>query len=222
MLLAVDCSTRWVGLAIYDGAQVLSEMVWQSQNHHTVEISPALETLFRHSGVQRTDLTALGVALGPGSFTSLRIGLALAKGMSLALHIPIIGIPTLDIVVAAQPFQDLPLAAVLHAGRGRLAVGWYNPGSGRWQADGDAQVMVVDDLSQRIHKPTVVCGELTAEERQILARKRRNVLLASPALSLRRPSYLAELAWRRWQSGETDDPVSLAPVYLHVADPIPE
>lgn len=221
MLLAVDCSTRWVGLAIYDGAQVLSEMVWQSQNHHTVEISPAIETLFRHTGIQRSDLTGLGVALGPGSFTSLRIGLALVKGMALAMHIPIIGIPTLDILVAAQPFQELPLAAVLQAGRGRLAVVWYSPVFGHWQSDGEAQVMVVDELSHQIHKPTVVCGELNAEERQVLARKRRNVLLASPALSVRRPSYLAELAWQRLQSGQTDDPVSLAPYYLHLANPIP-
>ncbi len=48
-------------------------------------------------------VTALGVALGPGSFTSLRVGLAFVKGLVLARHIPIIGISTLDIVAAAVP-----------------------------------------------------------------------------------------------------------------------
>jgi tRNA threonylcarbamoyladenosine biosynthesis protein TsaB len=66
-----------------------------------------------------------------------------------------------------------------------------------------------------------VCGELTGEARAILARKRKNVLLASPAQSLRRPSFLAELAWKRWQAGQVDDPVTLAPIYLHVGEPIP-
>jgi tRNA threonylcarbamoyladenosine biosynthesis protein TsaB len=66
-----------------------------------------------------------------------------------------------------------------------------------------------------------VCGELSEEERAILARKRKNVLLASPAQCLRRPSFLAELAWKRLQAGQVDDPISLAPIYLHVGEPIP-
>ena len=59
--------------------------------------------------------------LGPGSFTGLRIGLALAKGMALARHLPVIGVPTLDILAAAQPVREENLVAILLAGRGRLA-----------------------------------------------------------------------------------------------------
>ena len=62
------------------------------------------------------------MALGPGSFTSLRVGLAFVKGLALARHLPIIGIPTLDVVAAAQEVRDLPLAAVLQAGRGRFSL----------------------------------------------------------------------------------------------------
>ena len=123
MLLAVDTSTQWIGLALYGGAQVLNETVWRTQSHHTVELAPSLDTLFRRTGVRPEGLQALGVALGPGSFTSLRIGLAVVKGLALALHIPVVGIPTLDVLAAAQPVQELPLAAILQAGRGRLAVG---------------------------------------------------------------------------------------------------
>ena len=67
----------------------------------------------------------------------------------------------------------------------------------------------------------MVCGELSEEERQILGRKRKLVILPSPAQSLRRAGFLAELAWRRWQAGQVDDPVTLAPIYLHIGDPIP-
>jgi tRNA threonylcarbamoyladenosine biosynthesis protein TsaB len=221
MLLAVDTSTRWVGLALYNGAQVLSEMVWQSQNTHTVEVAPAIQELLDRSGVRVEDLRAIGVATGPGSFTSLRIGLGLAKGLSLACHIPLVGVPTLDILAAAQPVRDLPMAAVLQAGRGRLALGWYAIQSGAWVAQGEPQVVRLEELAQQIHKPTLVCGELSAEERQHLARKRKNVVLLTPAQSLRRPAYLAEIAWRRWQSGKVDDVVTLSPIYLHIAEAIP-
>ena len=129
------------------------------------------------------------MALGPGSFTSLRIGLAVAKGMALALHIPVVGMPSLDILAAAQPVSDLPLAAVLQAGRGRLAVVWYASMMGNWQAQGEPKVTTAAELSASIHKPTLVVGELTADERQVLARKRVNVHLASPAQSAA-PAFL--------------------------------
>jgi len=114
--------------------------------------------------------------------------------------------------------SDLPLAALLQAGRGRLALVWYKAVKGRWKAQGDAQIIHAEELAEQIEQPTLVCGELTAEERHILSRKRKLALLASPA---RRPSFLAELAWERWKAGKTDEVIGLAPIYLHVAEVIP-
>ena len=221
MLLALDTSTRTVGVALYDGVQVLSESVWNSKDYHTVELAPAVAETLSKSGVNIEDLQALVVALGPGSFTGLRIGLALAKGIALVRHLPLIGIPTLDVLAASQPLDDLPLAAVLRAGRGRLAVGWYKAENSAWHSNGDIEILTPEELTQRIQSPTLVCGELEEEERRVLGRKRKNVTLASPAQSLRRPAFLAELGWRRWQQEDVDDPATLAPFYLHYNEPIP-
>jgi tRNA threonylcarbamoyladenosine biosynthesis protein TsaB len=227
MLLALDTSTRNVGLALYDGEQALSEFVWTSSDHHTVELAPAIAEMLAKSGLQISQVMALGVALGPGSFTGLRIGLALAKGLALVRRLPIVGVPTLDALAAAQPVMAGSLAAVLRAGRGRLAVSWYQPAKERrseyetWQSLKKIEVLTAQDLASQIQTTTQVCGELNEEERRVLARKRKNVILASPAQSLRRPSFLAELAWQRWQSGKLDEPASLAPIYLHYNEPIP-
>lgn len=221
MLLAVDTSTVQVGLALYDGPQVIAEMLWHSNQHHTVELAPALAELLSRTGVAMNELQALGVAIGPGSFTSLRVGLAFIKGLSLARRLPIVGIPTLDVLAAIQPASKLPLAAILQAGRGRIAVGWYKCAKNSWVASEDVQVTTVYDLADAIDKPTLVCGELTAEERQRLARKKVNVILAAPSNCVRRPAVLAELAWVRWQDGQINDAASLAPIYLHVAGSIP-
>jgi tRNA threonylcarbamoyladenosine biosynthesis protein TsaB len=97
-------------------------------------------------------------------------------------------------------------------------VGWYQPKGSRWESQSEPLVMSVEELAQAIQSPTLVCGELSAAERVTLARKRRLVVLASPAASLRRPSYLAELAWKRWRSNKVDDPISLAPIYLSTAE----
>jgi len=221
MLLAVDTSTVQMGLALYDGASIPAELVWISKARHTVELAPALSGLLERIGQRVADLTAIGVAIGPGSFTSLRVGLAFAKGLALARKLPLIGVPTLDVVAAAVPLQQLPLAAVIQAGRTRVAVGWYQAGESGWQDAGRARAMTVDELAELIHHPTLVVGELGAEERQRLARKRVNVHLTSPARSMRRPALLAELAWERFQSGRVDEAASLAPIYLHTEGDAP-
>ncbi len=220
MLLAVDSSTLWIGLALYDESRVLAETIWRSENHHTIELVPSIENLLRRCKASPADLQALAVATGPGSFTSLRISLAVVKGLALACHIPLVGIPSLDILAAAQPRQDSLLAAVLQAGRGRLAVGWYDAFENGWKPISPAKITTAEALASEIKKPTLICGELTTDERQVLARKWKNVVIASPARSVRRPSFLAELAWDRWKAGQVSDPATLAPIYLHIAGEI--
>jgi tRNA threonylcarbamoyladenosine biosynthesis protein TsaB len=222
MLLAVDTSTRTMGIALYDGSRVLGEMVWSGGDYHTVQLAPTIADLMKRSGITASKLEVLGVAAGPGSFTGLRIGMALIKGMALARRLPVVGIPTLDIVAYSQPVRkDFDLVAVLQAGRGRLACGRYTPGTKTWESKGEPVVYTVAELAESILTPVQLAGELSAEERRVLGRKRKLIKLASPAQSLRRPAYLAELAWRRWQAGEQDDPALLAPVYLHYQETLP-
>jgi len=216
MLLALDTATAQIGLGLYDGVQLTAELVWLGSQHHTLELAPAIFDLLDRTSVSVDEIKAMGVTLGPGSFTSLRVGLALAKGLAMARHIPLIGIPTLDVVAAGQPLKRMHLAAVLQAGRGRLAVGWYEPARHAWRPAEAARVMDVEELVKEIRSPTIVCGELTAEERQRLARKHKNVLLPSPAACLRRPGVLAELAWERWQAGQDEPLASLSPIYLQI------
>ncbi|HEY5982690.1 MAG TPA: tRNA (adenosine(37)-N6)-threonylcarbamoyltransferase complex dimerization subunit type 1 TsaB [Anaerolineales bacterium] len=234
MLLAIDTSTAQVGVALFDGTQPAIETTWSSRVHHTVELAPAVIDLLRRAGAAIDDVEAIGVAIGPGSFTALRVGMAFAKGLAVARRLPVLGIPTLDVLAGGQPASDLPLAAVLQAGRARIAVGWYissrldgsdkrkppSEGEAQWVAVAAPQVMTVDGLAKTIAKPSIVAGELTSEERQRLGRKRVNVVLAPPSRCVRRPAILAEMAWQRYAAGTADDPASLAPIYLHAGEPI--
>lgn len=224
MLLAVDTSTAQLGLALYDGSQgqVIGEQTWRNLQgaHHTVELAPAISELLRRCGLTMEDVRVLGVAIGPGSFTSLRVGLALVKGLALARQLPLVGVPTLDVLAAGQASARLPLAVVIQAGRGRLALGWYKGSKNGWQAKGPARVVSVDGLLEEVKSPVIVCGELTTAERQKLMEK-PEIRLLSPAQSVRRPAILAGLAWSRWLAGDVDNEATLAPIYLHVAGSIP-
>ena len=221
MLLALDTSTPQIGIALYDGARVLAEHLWVSKARHTVELAPAVAQMLQQTGTDSSQVAAIGVAIGPGSFTSLRVGLAFGKGLAMSRSLPLVGIPSLDILAALVAVDSSrPLACVLAAGRGRLALGWYNASENGWQAAGSAVVTTAEAVAAEVASPTLLTGELTAAERQVLS-KNENILLKSPASATRRPGILAELAWRRWQLGQTDPAASLAPIYLHIGDPIP-
>ena len=212
MLLAIDTATERASLALDDGAEILAEYNWRSANNHTVELSPQVEHMLRNAGVRADALEALAVALGPGSFTGLRIGLAFAKGFALAHALPLLGVPTLDIVAHAQPPLDGVLLAVLSAGRGRIAAGAYRWSEAGWQADGPARITTWDELLRDGEAGAVyVCGEIDAAARETLGEQ---VSFATPPLNVRRAACLIAIARQRLVSGQTDDPNALAPLYL--------
>ena len=177
---------------------------------------------FARARIKIDNVEAIGLTLGPGSYTGLRIGAAVAKGLSYARKLPLVAVSTFEVIAAGQPLeQDAQLAAVIEAGRSRLGVGWFQAGEKGWEEFKEAELLTPEEFSKKIRSRTVVCGELNSEVRKLLGRKRKNVILASPASSLRRPAFLAELAWARWQAGEIADPATLAPIYLQTGANIP-
>lgn len=213
MLIAIDCATETLGLALHDGARVLAEYTWSGKEHATAKLAPAVKDMLGQAGAMPKDLTAVGVAIGPGSYTGLRIGLALAKGLALAQQLPIVGIPTADILARAQPASKEPMLVLIAAGRGRVAGVWYKWTAKDWVARSEAEGMTFAEVLASLSGATYICGELGADGRRVLESDSR-VRLASPALSLRRPGFLAELAWEKIHSRKLADPAMIAPVYL--------
>jgi tRNA threonylcarbamoyladenosine biosynthesis protein TsaB len=215
MLLALDTSTGTSSLALYNGEAVLAELTWYTQDSTAQVLSMVQEclTLLKRGPA---DLTGIAVALGPGSFNGLRVGLALGKGLALALQLPIVGIPTPEIV--AYPFSALvlPVCAVLKAGRGRVVSTLFQTRYGRWQRVGEMRNLSLAELCQEIERTTVFCGEVDAEMSETIHEcLGQRALVASPALSTRRAGYLAEMAWKRLQEEpQGDDLAALQPIYL--------
>ncbi len=217
MLLAIDTATRMAGLALYDpvAGRVLGEEAWSSVNNHTVELMPRLVRMLNQQGVAPADLTGLSVSMGPGSFTGLRIGLGVAKGLALAQRLPIVGIPTLDVVAQPHMMQRLPIWAILQAGRKRICVGNYARQRGRWRRQGDYQLTTLEALCDQLEGPALFCGEIDAHDTDLIhQRLGMGVVVTSPASSLRRAAYLAELGWQRLTRGDADDASTLSPIYL--------
>jgi tRNA threonylcarbamoyladenosine biosynthesis protein TsaB len=98
LILAFDTATDVATSALVDGEEVLGE-----RTSRAVTVLEDLDALLRQAGAHTRELDGLAVGIGPGSFTGVRIGLATARGLSLALGVPVAGVSTLDALAAGAP-----------------------------------------------------------------------------------------------------------------------
>lgn len=213
MLIAIDTATRSMGIALHDGQVIVAEQHWITRSYHTMQLAPEIALMLRRAEKTASSLTAVAVAKGPGSYTGLRIGMALAKGLALAHNLRMVGIPTLDIIAFNQPQRDEPMLVIIEAGRGRVATMWYKWDSTEWQGLSEPENLTWEEIVDNLEEETYICGEINSRGRNLL-KEEPLALIAPPALSVRRPGVLADLGLQKIRSGNVDDPSVLAPIYL--------
>ncbi|MFW5748950.1 MAG: tRNA (adenosine(37)-N6)-threonylcarbamoyltransferase complex dimerization subunit type 1 TsaB [Chloroflexota bacterium] len=230
MLLAIDTATRELSIALHDGDTLIGEYSWLAGNRHTTALAPALNSLLDACNTPVDELSALAVATGPGSFTGLRIGMSLVKGLAAARKLPLVGASTLDILAFGQPFYQSGsgLIAVVQAGRGRIIVNSYRWSKGRWNSRSEPRLMEWEDLLATIDGPAYITGEIDTDGMEaITAVQQANesaaqINVAPPANRLRRAGYLAEHAWEQLRAAGEDrsafDPAKVLPVYIQTTD----
>ncbi len=227
MLLAIDTATRVMSLALHDGQGLLSEQSWHTGNRHTEELAPAIHNMLKACNIPMQDLTALAVSIGPGSYTGLRIGVSLAKGIAAAHNLPIVGLTTLDTLAAGQPYYQngTGLIAIVHAGRGRIIVKTYRRSKGRWHSRTEPRLMNWASLMETVDGPAHITGEIDADGLAAIAEAQANdvpITLAPPAHRLRRAGFLAEDAWELLRAAGDDKsdyaPAKLLPIYIKTDD----
>lgn len=214
MLLALDTSTRFASIALYNEFGVQGEHTWHVEQNHTEDLMPHVVALMAAAHVVPATLTGVVVALGPGSFNGLRVAMSAAKGMAIALHIPIVGFSTLETLAYQHGSLSLPVRPILEGGGPELATALYRVTRNHWAQVEEPRLATVDSICEATTQRTLFCGEispaLAAEFRQRL----ENAVIAPPAANARRAGYLAELGWHRIRDGNGDDAGALQPLYL--------
>ncbi len=208
-LVAIDTATDQSGLALFNGEH-MAELSWPGGRQQTTSVLPAFEGMLRQLGVDIDEVGAIAVATGPGSFTGLRVGLSLAKGLAISGDRRLIGVNTLEIAAAPYIEAGVECMVLVPAGRGRLV--WA---LGR---DDELPMVPVNTSFEEFlvalgnHPAAIVVGELTPEQHAATLAVHGRV---SSLMSHRRPGVLARIGFDRWRSGDEDDPATLEPVYLH-------
>jgi tRNA threonylcarbamoyladenosine biosynthesis protein TsaB len=120
VLLAIDTAAPRLALAVLRDGDRVDTLVEDMATGQAERLFPAIDELFGQTGISYADLTRIAVTTGPGSFTGLRIGLSAARGLALALNIPVIGVPSL--FALSLHAQCDPVAVLLDARRGEAYV----------------------------------------------------------------------------------------------------
>jgi tRNA threonylcarbamoyladenosine biosynthesis protein TsaB len=213
---AIDTATQYAGIALYSPDGVFAEETWFAGRNHTVELTPRLTRMLKLADLKVADLLALAVSLGPGSFTGVRIGLAMAKGLALPHKLPVIGVSTLEIAAYPLRASNLPIWSIVQAGRGRIIAACYNrQDEQEWQLLVEPYLTNIEGLARRIDQPSLCTGEIDDSAAQTLQRgSDQKAVIETPATRLRRAGYLAEIAAQRLEASAQDDPDALTPIYL--------
>ena len=223
MLLSIDTSSRHGGVALSDpeGA-VVDARLWRSTANHTAQLMPAIAELLKAQNVKAADLDAVAVALGPGPFSALRVGVSAAKGLAIAAGFPIIGIDTLALEARPYLTPNGVTVAWLDAGRNEVASGWFSGNGERVREDEiDApEVFLESDLTDS-QGTSIYCGEAAHTRRDVIAKSCSPVgssppTTAAPWTPANRLWALASAAAERLQLGDADDLVTLQPYYLRM------
>lgn len=202
MLLAIDTATQILSIALHDGRALQAEWSLAAGRRHSALLAPMIEQLMRQAKVSASDLQALAVAVGPGSYTGVRIGVALAKGMAAVDDLPLAPLTTLEILLEAQDASrcERPLIPTVPAGRNRVIWAKYAPGGDTWILRRPAEISTWDELLAVCQTPCIISGEISSAGLEaISAAQAAGAPIELPAAAdrLRRAGRLAEIAWRR-------------------------
>jgi tRNA threonylcarbamoyladenosine biosynthesis protein TsaB len=214
LLLAIDTASEISGAALLDGDVLLAEATWRADRNHSVQLLPAVDWLLGHVGRSKSEIGAIAVCLGPGSYAGMRVGLSTAKALAYGLDVQLAGVGRL--AAEALPIAEASQArvvAVQAAGRAELA----------WAAYRDAEAGLTELLPPQLGAPQkllaalrrgdLITGDidrLDADTLQALASKGCRLVPATAS----RVVSIARLGLKRLASGDADDPDTLVPLYL--------
>lgn len=214
MILAIDTSTRYAGVALGDQGQVLASRCWLSNVNHTGELMPAVSEMLGGRDLTVADLAGIAVALGPGGFSALRVGVSVAKGLAMTARLPLVGIGTLELEAHSYLKSGLPVCSLLDAGRSEVAYACYDK---RGLSTGSEEIGPPQELLKTIVELTIFCGEGAATwEATIREELADRAVLISPYTPAQRLWSLAQLGEARLAAGEFGDLATLQPNYLRM------
>ncbi len=205
-VLGIDSSTDRLGIGLAEGNTILSNTILDSMREHASRIIGMIDETLNKADKTINDVEGVAVAVGPGSFTGLRVGLAVGKGIAVARKIPIIGVSTFEVITRRlrQNYPEFYLTAPVR--KGELYVFHVTDNSSFPE---DIKLMKQENLAEIVKQsPVGIIGRAPDDWNRGIesAIEESNTVISA--------GELAVLGGERFASGKSDDPITLEPLYI--------
>lgn len=220
LLLCIDTATPQVGVAIGSEEEVMGRVQLARPQHHAEHLAPAIRYLCDELDLSLDQLSAIGVGIGPGLFTGLRVGVTTAKVMAQALRIPLIAVPSLDLLAFEVRYSDRLVVPVFDARRGEVFYATYRQVPGGVQRLSDYEIGTPDDLAAELSakgEEVLLLGDGALRYRERFYDLDR-LEFGPPWLCYPSPSALVELTRAKFQREDFCHPRQVHPLYLRLSD----
>jgi tRNA threonylcarbamoyladenosine biosynthesis protein TsaB len=224
LILSIETATSCGSVSLSTGGiqdfQLLTECIAQPDITHSRRLMGSVDWVMQAAGVNWENLDGIGVSIGPGSFTGLRIGLAAAKAIAMATGKPLVGVPTLASLALAclGTCDERPVGVLLDARKKEVYAGFYRfNASGDPVQTGNPVVIPPNELLQTISEPVTLVGPGVKAYMDVFD-NHEYVTIFPDALSLPRAAYVGMLASKMLVDGIILDPSSAAPLYVRASE----
>ncbi len=217
-ILGIDASGIAGSIAYMKDNRLMGEYYICNKLTHSETIMPMMEHMKELIGIELNQLDAVAVTSGPGSFTGLRIGVTTAKALALALDIPVIGIPTLDVLAHNITHNEDAICPIMDARRGQVYTASY-----QWKNNELVRLteyLAIDleeylqQLSDQFERVTFLGDGVWQYEDKIRQKLRERASFAPSYLMLQRAGTLTALAAIEYEKGNGIDASEFVPMYL--------
>lgn len=216
--LAIDSSSMTGSVALLEDEALVGEYLLSLKRTHSERLFPALDALLTQTGTDIAEIDLLAVAVGPGSYTGLRIGLGTAKGLSFALGKPIVGVSTLSALAGTLPWPG-PILTLIDARHGNVFAGAFLHGESGPEPLIAEQYAPLSDILEKVleksgNQPVLAVGDGAEQYRTQIAGAIPGVFFGGALSSQVRAASVGLLARRHYLEGYHDDTDRIAPMYL--------
>lgn len=220
LILGIDTATAQVSVAVGGHEGVLASTSSSRARRHAETLVPAIEFTCRQARIELSEISVVAVDLGPGMFTGLRVGVAAAKAMAHALRVPMIGVPSLDLVAFPLRYSSKLVVAAVDARRGELFTASYRQVPGGLQRLTPHHVVSPDDLASELLATAEECllvGDGAVRYREVFDGLHK-VEIIEEGLAYPSASSLVMLAHAQALREQWVKPWDLQPLYLRKPD----
>lgn len=218
-ILAVDTATRGCSVAVTDDGDICGELTLVKKETHSKHLLDMIDKILGLTGYDVSDIDGFAVTTGPGSFTGLRIGISVVKGMAFAAGKPVVGISSLDALAQQFLTSSLPLCIMLDARKSEVYAARYGLAISEMISEETHCVIAPDKFIDGIDTPHLFAGSGAVQYRDVIAgRLGANAVFTEGHRNVIRAADVAALAVRKFENGEVDDIRTVAPEYIRKSD----